>query len=557
VTLPAITKISPNPVKAGALLTIEGTNFDLVDSVVFGGNVGTRHFASHTATKIEVTVPANAADGHVKAIAFSGVPVLSSDSLVMVVPTITSIDPNPVKNGETLTIKGTDLDLVSSVVFGGNKAGTILDGKTATQIQITVPMDAKDGVTLNMLSGKTVEYATLKMVVPTVTAYSPESAPAGSNVILKGTDLDLVTSVTFAEGLVVPVKPTSATELTVTVPVLAVSGTVVLTLTNGNTVKAPDLQVISPVFAYLPTPPAADAEIHAGELLLVDVGNGSKLTDVQVNGVSTKFILNDPKLYILIPSRASGKCELKLISSNGSVSYTIPVIGSGFTETVVWNTPIVLSGWSGSTSIPNAGFSDLKEGNTVRFYFSSLGDSPVFQIWYGDWGAQIVEVHPDAGSPYYEMTVTADMIQHMMNPAWGSDAILVQGDAVTISKISVITPGGPAETVLWKGSVGPIGWNGDMYVPVDPSKLTAGMTLGIDITCTVAGKLEVMYGSWWTDFPGYVALEPAGNQKSIDPSYTNFEFPITQTDIDGIIQQGNKLLFAGDGNIVITRVYVK
>ena len=568
VTLPTITKISPNPVKAGSLLTITGTDFDLVDSLVFEGNVGTRTFAGKTVTQIQVNVPATANEGAVKLIAFSGIGV-ESDSLELVAPKITSITPGTVKNGIDLTVTGTDLDLVSTVVFGGDKEGTIADGRTATEIKVTVPMDAVDGaLTLNTLANQKVQSAELTLVKPKVTAYSPSSVPAGSDVKLQGTDLDLVASVTFPNDLVVDVKPTSSTELTVTVPTTAVSGAIVLTMTNGVKVNCPNMDIISPLFAYLPTPPAADAEIHAGELLVVDVENGNKLTDVQVNNVSTNFILNNTKLYILIPSRVAGKCELKLVSSNGEVSYSIPVIGAGIIETVVWQDIVIFSGWN-NKSIPNANFGDAKAGDIVRFYMSDLGADPTLQVFYGDWSSQIVpENDPNytgdafkfpADTKSFDITLTADMVQHMLNPAWGSDAMVLQGDGITIYKISLITKGAPQETVLWTGSSNPMGWNTDCSVPVDASLLAPGQTLGVDIVGDPnAGywQIEAMTGSWWLDFENWAADHGGDNQPRFDPSDTNFEIVITSADIDNITKQGSTLVFAGNG-FIVTRVYVK
>jgi len=569
VVLPAITKISPNPIKVGNVLTMEGTDFDLVDSLVFAGNVGTRTFVSKTETKIEVKVPANANAGAVKLIAFSGLAV-PSDSLALVAPVITSVSPDPVKNGETLTIKGTDLDLVSTVVFGGDKAGTIVDGGTATQIQVTVPKDAKDGVTLNTLSGQAVQLATLKMVVPTVTAYAPTSVPAGSDVVLTGTDLDLVVSVTFPNGLVVPVTPSKATELTVTVPTTAVSGAVVLTLTNGNTVNCPAMDIVSPVFAFLPTPPAADAEIHAGEILAVDVANGSKLTDVQVNGASTKFILNDTKLYILIPNRAAGKCELKLISSNGTVSYTIPVIGAGTIETVIYEGPWTLS-WGDGPAIPKSFFQDVPAGSTLRVYLQ-VTDPVSADLAFNDanW-AKIQTGHPDskpdgtiavaAGTTTLDITLTADVLHWMLttSASWDSEtAIRPVGAGAIIAKISVITKGAPQETVLWSGSID-IGWDSSGLVPVDVSLLAPGQTLGVDFVAGASAAMRVATGSWWIDFENWPVINGGNDQPDIAPSQTNVEFSITQTDIDNIKMQDSSnpsILVAGQG-ITIKRIYVK
>ena len=63
VTLPSISEISPNPVKAGTTLTIKGADLDLVKSVVFGGDLAVDTFATQTATQIELDVPINAVDG--------------------------------------------------------------------------------------------------------------------------------------------------------------------------------------------------------------------------------------------------------------------------------------------------------------------------------------------------------------------------------------------------------------------------------------------------------------------------------------------------------------
>jgi hypothetical protein len=63
----------------------------------------------------------------------------------MVIPTV-AVTPVTLKNGQDITVTGTNLDLIYQVIFGGNKQGTIKAGGTATQILVTVPDDAVDGV---------------------------------------------------------------------------------------------------------------------------------------------------------------------------------------------------------------------------------------------------------------------------------------------------------------------------------------------------------------------------------------------------------------------------
>ena len=165
VVLPTISSFSPVPIRAGAELTITGKDFELVEMITFGGKKEVASFVVNEAkTSIKVTVPVDAKDGNVIFTTFSDVLVVSKEALELVVPTITSISPNPVKAGEILTVTGLDLDLISKVTFGGNRDAVIQE-KTATQMKVEVPESAKDGkVIFTTLADKKVESVELKII---------------------------------------------------------------------------------------------------------------------------------------------------------------------------------------------------------------------------------------------------------------------------------------------------------------------------------------------------------------------------------------------------------
>lgn len=245
VTLPAFTDISPNPVKAGTALTITGTDLDLVKTVVLGGPKSVTSFTSQSATQIVLTVPADTKDGVVTMIPASGVNVASEATLEMVVPTV-SVNPTTIKNGGIITVTGTDLDLIDAVTFGGNKAGTIQAGGTATQITVKVPDDAVTGVvTFGTKAAKTVDGPVITMVVPTVTSIAPTSGKPNTSVTITGTDLDLVSTVTFTGGINGTITGQTATQLVVTVPVGAKTGAITLTTKNGTTITTDSYEVLS------------------------------------------------------------------------------------------------------------------------------------------------------------------------------------------------------------------------------------------------------------------------------------------------------------------------
>lgn len=146
IVLPVSSSISPNPINLGANLTITGTNLDLAKKVIFAGVAPAQTtFVSQSATQIVVRVPAGARDGKVTLEAASGVQTASASDLDVILPSITGLSPNPVDPGANLTITGTGLDAVTSVIFQNAPAVTSLVSQSATQIVVGVPNGALRG----------------------------------------------------------------------------------------------------------------------------------------------------------------------------------------------------------------------------------------------------------------------------------------------------------------------------------------------------------------------------------------------------------------------------
>lgn len=268
VALPAVTSVSPATVKASSDLTITGTNLDLVKDITFKGGlrVESDDFVSQSGTEIVVTVPANSQDGVLMLRPASLVEV-ESPALTMAVPTITAFD-SPGKNNGTITITGTNLDLVTGVEFGGDTDGEIQAGGTATSITVKVPADAEEGtVTLNTGSGKTVSTATpLALVVPTITNFTPASVNTvdDPSVTINGTHLDIVDTVVFAGNWKAPIsEATSASQTQIVMPVVhgSVSGEIKLITTNGTVVTSTDELTIVPDVPNVTGVPASGVNI--------------------------------------------------------------------------------------------------------------------------------------------------------------------------------------------------------------------------------------------------------------------------------------------------------
>lgn len=363
VTLPTLTALTPNPVKPGTALTVTGTNFQLVKAVIFADGITDTVFTAKTNTSLTVTVPAATKEGRFKLLTYSKVEVISAVDLNLVSPVITAVAPNPVKTGSDLTITGTNLDLATSIVFGGGGTGTIVT-QSATSIVVTPPTSGVDGtVTLNTNSGKAVVSDNLVFVKPVISSVAPLVLTAGDNITITGTDLDLVKQVKFKEGLVVNVTPTSSTSLTVATPDAAVSGTFTLVALNGAQVVSSDALTLSsankPVILTLPTAvkKGTTMTITGKKLHLVEkieFADGTKVTEY---GARTSTMIE----FTVPMTTAKGSTTIKLtafdatevVSSAFNVVTTDPItsltkmIYDCEINTTTWHAPD-WDGWGGS-----------------------------------------------------------------------------------------------------------------------------------------------------------------------------------------------------------------
>lgn len=238
INTPEATPIKDRNIKAGEILSIKGSSFDQIVSVKFeGATVDAADFKSQSVAEITVAVPAKATDGTFYVVTKSCIEV-PVGNIITVVPTQLVATPNPVKNGAELTITGKDMDLITGIAFP-NAAESKLNKVETTKVTSTVPEDAQEGdITLSLDNGKTVTVA-YTLVKPTVASCTPAAITAGEKTIIKGTDLDLVKSITFpgdAEMTVDDFKGT-ANAIAVTVPAACAGSGFKLNLKNGTTVN--------------------------------------------------------------------------------------------------------------------------------------------------------------------------------------------------------------------------------------------------------------------------------------------------------------------------------
>ena len=371
INTPEPTPIKDRNIKAGEVLSIKGSSLDQIASVKFeGATVDAADFKSQSATEITVAVPAKATDGTFYVVTKSGVEV-PVGNIITVVPTQLVATPNPVKNGEELTISGKDMDLITGIAFPNAKESKLNKVET-TKVTSTVPEDAQEGdITLSLDNGKTVTVA-YTLVKPTVTACTPATITAGERTIIKGTDLDLVSSVTFpgdVEQTVTDFKGT-ANNIAVTVPTACAGSGFKLNLKNGTTIEVKkDMLTIKAA-----TDPALAQPVYSGMIgteATIEGKNFNNAESVYIGEVKvTKFKeRTNTSLTFTVPANlTAGEWDLIMVGPDGT-KYTVGKFNAIPQEVTLWTGKVGPSNWTGDKQITltDAMKAELKAGKTLGF----------------------------------------------------------------------------------------------------------------------------------------------------------------------------------------------
>lgn len=336
--------------KAGETVTVTGDYMQLIKAVKVGGVEITEFTIAEDGKSLSFVLPAEAPDGAIDLVCKSDVEVPAA-MVETVKPSDCVAAPAPVKAGAALTISGKDMDLVTAVEFDNADAlsGEAISVAADKVVVTAVPETATEGkLRLVMANGQKVEVE-FTLVKPTATGYNANPASAGSTIQITGTDLDLVKSVDFggAEANVEKDDVSAdGTTLNVKVPMAAKSGAPVLKLANGVTINAPELTIKEAVFCYVTELPGEDAELHAGKTFVLPIANGDKLTGVEIAGKACQFIVSGNTLTVGAPDNAKKGTSVRLISSNGEITYKIDFIPNSEITTVIWTGAFAAGNWA-------------------------------------------------------------------------------------------------------------------------------------------------------------------------------------------------------------------
>ena len=456
INTPEATPIKDRNIKAGEILSIKGSAFDQIASVKFeGATVDAADFKSQSAAEITVAVPAKATDGTFYVVTKSGIEV-PVGNIITVVPTQLVATPNPVKNGAELTITGKDMDLITGIAFP-NAAASQLNKVETTKVTSTVPEDAQEGdITLSLANGKTVTVA-YTLVKPTVASCAPAAITAGEKTIIKGTDLDLVKSITFpgdVEQTVDKFAAQNAQTIAVTVPAACAGTGFKLNLKNGTMIEVKDALSIKaatdPAIASI-TP----GEAIAGSTITITGKNFQNIQNLYIGSykVNRYTSRTNTEIVCQVPANAEvGTYKIVMEDPDGNKFEgpefkVVPAEKDIATLTTNMDNSAIKYPYSftwddtGRFRIMKADLIKLgvKIGSKMLFYKETSATGQV-QINNANWGTIDSPADWDGNKDCIVKVFDAAMMEavNSISDGWSDTAFILQGDLKGVTKIAIL-----------------------------------------------------------------------------------------------------------------------
>lgn len=409
---PVVTGYDNSTVSAGGVLTIKGTDLDLVKKVQFGeGTDEVEVKAAEDGKSITLTVPMNAKTGKPTLTMANGTSIegleLNIEEAVFCyiteMPDFSNKENIP-EAGSTLTVPVKNGDKLESIFVNGKKVNHVYAEKTSL-LTISIPTNAKKKSTLKLVSSNgEIEYDITVI-------------PAGSitRTLMNG-PIDLAGWSANTQGLIA----------------------------QDALDNIPDGASVVLKIKYTPTADNVQLKGQDGGWGNIDLDNGEAKEHVYKLDANAKEFTLPLSATVIAALKAKSTDWGGLIIFNGTgaiinkieAEITIPQ------EKTIWSGTSSIVSWSGDQSLAWGGYdwSTVKPGTIMRIYYSKVtaGTWGCVSLRHGQGWGNLPEPIPgqydfpdDAGK--YEVTLTENVIKDLVD----NGGLVITGDNFTFTKITL------------------------------------------------------------------------------------------------------------------------
>lgn len=559
---PSVNGLAAKKVKVGDKLTFTGQHLEMISTIIFEKGESTETVDDFTLSEdrksITVGIPAAATDGSFSAVSFAGFEFKAGE-IICIMPAEVEAKSTP-KAGETLSIYGKDLDVVTRVDLPGaeNVPFTLESGS----LKAILPAVATEGeAILYHANGSTVSVP-FSIVKPVIASVTPAELFAGDSepIVVKGTDLDLIVKAEMA-GKELEIMEQTATEIKLKTAVTSSGGTVVLTLENGTTVESAEsvsLKYHSKVIVTSMT-----AAQHIGQTVVIKGQNMDLIENIFIGEAKvTKYALRTAEeVSFLMPWNKVGSYEVKFLLFDGDTEVQANTMEVKLEQMI----NVVFEGsagvnWNNAVTIP---FSSIVQGMSIIVeYEVTPADYHMLRVINSDWSFNV-----DGGDVYnknfsesgvWEIPVTAELYANLQ----GKDMSFT-GFGADIKKVTLIT-NISQETTVWEGDVVINDWVNHEGLGSETLFADAGLKEGMEVRFYISGgaaewKIQLYDGHW-----GSLSFEECGgtnqfNNTNSDLANGYFSFKATAAHVAALtsIQNwGSFIIIQGEGGMHLTKVCI-
>ena len=340
---PSISSFTPSG-KLGDIIVINGSNFNQIQSVQFGG-IAAASYTVDSDQKISAVLGPGSS-GIVTVTSTYGT-ATKEGFVYFPAPTIAAFNPQLAVEGTTVRITGTNFTGATEVLFGG-KAQSSFFVNSATEISVVVSKAASGTVSVTTPGGTATKEGFVYFSAPTITAFNPQLAVEGATVRITGTNFTGATEVLFGGKAQSSFVVNSATEISVVVS-NAANGTVSVTTPGGTAVKEGFTYIMVPrVYSFTP------ANAGAGTTITITGINFDQVTSVKFGSIEAASfkVLSATTIEAVLAKGASGAVTVTNLGGTGeirgfafiplpAISSIDPLVGGKGTEINIYGTNLL------------------------------------------------------------------------------------------------------------------------------------------------------------------------------------------------------------------------
>ena len=476
-----VSSFSPSSIHPGDVLTIKGEYVWNIGQVVFFDHVtvDAEEFLKNTRNEIQVRVPMEAKAGEVAYNDGSD----GGDNTVMGNLDVDAAKATGISNatpefGESVTITGENLDLVTTIDFPAVKDVEFTAASDGKSITVTVPATTISGtVTMNTASGLTTS-VDITMPLATVSSTEPtKDVKEGQTITIKGDKLDRITQL-ILPAIDAPLKKgeftQSATEISFVVPEKMGDGKIILVQHENYSVESDKISMYSE---------APETVIWAGKFVIGNWNAG--MQELAWGGFDWSTVKAGQVLTVyLTPDMSEGWSQIRvgngswaalpgtadvnpltaedtkfsvtltqamideMVANGGLVVcgafFTITKITLSILETTIWSGNFALGSWAqGLQELAWGGYdwSQVKAGTTLKLYYEVDPSVGYINIRFGNgswaalpstqgWGAD-GNASPDPSETSIKTVLTDADMDQLLN----AGGLVICGAGIICKKI--------------------------------------------------------------------------------------------------------------------------